>query len=86
MIKINQGTSRWLLTQEDKDNGYFYPQTFKPTALRGANNYGTTETNPYVVLEILKELVNEVGINPADICSRRSDDRYLWSQLPGLVC
>jgi hypothetical protein len=66
-IKINQGTSRWLLTQEDKDNGYFYPQTFKPTALRGSTNYGTTETNPYVVLEILKELVNEVGINPADI-------------------
>ena len=35
-IKINQGTSRWLLTQEDKDNGYYYPQTFKPTALRGS--------------------------------------------------
>jgi hypothetical protein len=67
LIKINQGTSRWLLTQEDKDNGYFYPQTFKPTALRGSTNYGTTETNPYVVLELLKELVNEMGINPADI-------------------
>ncbi len=66
-IKINQGTSRWLLTQEDKDNGYFYPQTFKPTALRGASNYGTTETNPYVVLELLKELVNEAGIDQADI-------------------
>ncbi len=67
LIKINQGTSRWLLTQEDKDNGYFFPQTFKPTALRGADNYGTTETNPYVVLELLRELVNEAGINPADI-------------------
>ncbi len=66
-IKINQGTSRWLLTQEDKDNGYFYPQTFKPTALRGAANYGTTETNPYVVLEILRELVNDAGIDQADI-------------------
>jgi len=66
-IKINQGTSRWLLTQEDKDNGYFYPETFTPTALRGSSNYGTTETNPYVVLELLRELVNEVGINQADI-------------------
>jgi hypothetical protein len=66
-IKINQGTSRWLLTQEDKDNGYFYPQTFKPTALRGADNFGTTETNPYVVLELLKELVNEMGIDQEDI-------------------
>jgi hypothetical protein len=66
-IKINQGTSRWLLTEEDKDNGYFYPMTFKPTALRGSTNYGTTETNPYVVLELLRELVNDLGINPADI-------------------
>jgi len=66
-IKINQGTSRWLLTDEDKENGYFYPQVFKPTSLRGSTNFGTTETNPYVVLEILKELVNEMGIDPADI-------------------
>ena len=66
-IKINQGTSRWLLTQEDKDNGYYYPQAFKPTALRGSNNYGTTETNPYVVLELLRELVNELNIDQADI-------------------
>lgn len=66
-IKINQGTSRWLLTQEDKDKGYYYPLTFKPTALRHAENFATTETNPYTVLEILRELVNEVGINQADI-------------------
>ena len=67
LIKINQGTSRWLLTQEDKDNGYFYPQKFKPTALRGSTNYGTTETGPYIVLELLREMVNELGINQADI-------------------
>ena len=66
-IKINQGTSRWLLTQDDKDNGYFYPQVYKPSALRESTNFGTTETNPYVVLELLRELVNELGINPSDI-------------------
>jgi hypothetical protein len=66
-IKINQGTSRWLLSQQDKDNGYYYPETFEPTALRVSSNYGATETNPYVVLELLKELVNETCINPADI-------------------
>jgi hypothetical protein len=66
-IKINQGTSRWLLTQDDKDKGYYYPLTFKPTALRHAENYGTTETGPWLVLEILRELVNEMGINQADI-------------------
>jgi hypothetical protein len=67
LIKINQGTSRWLLTQEDKDNGYYYPQTFKDSPGRERANYGTTETNPYVVLELLNELVNELGINQADI-------------------
>jgi hypothetical protein len=67
LIKINQGTSRWLLTQEDKDKGYYYPLSFKPTALRHAENYGTTETGPWLVLELLRELVKEMGINQADI-------------------
>ena len=29
-IKINQGTARWLLTQEEKNNGYYYPTTLNP--------------------------------------------------------
>jgi len=66
-IKINQGTSRWLLTDEDKENGYGYPDKFEPTPLRQAACYGTTETNPYMVLEILRELVNECGVEQADI-------------------
>ena len=66
-IKINQGTSRWLLTDEDKENGYYYPETFEPTPLRRAECYGTCETGPYFVLEILRELVNECGIAQEDI-------------------
>jgi len=66
-IKINQGTSRWLLTDEDKENGYYYPEKFEPTPLRQAACYGTTETGPYLVLEILNELVNECGVNQEDI-------------------
>jgi hypothetical protein len=66
-IKINQGTSRWLLTQEDKDNGYYYPATLKPEEKRRIESMGPTETNPYIVLEILRELVNESGVNQADI-------------------
>jgi hypothetical protein len=66
-IKINQGTSRWLLSQEDKNNGYYYPTTLKPNEERRRTSFGPTETNPYVVLEILRELVNELGINQADI-------------------
>jgi len=66
-IKINQGTSRWLLTQEDKNNGYYYPATLKPEEERRRLSLGPTETNPYVVLELLRELVNELGVNQADI-------------------
>jgi len=66
-IKINQGTSRWLLTDEDKENGYYFPETFEPTPLRQAACYGTCETGPYFVLEILRELVNECGIAQEDI-------------------
>ena len=66
-IKINQGTSRWLLSQEDKNNGYYYPETLPPEDDRRRFSLGPTETNPYVVLELLRELVNEVGVNQADI-------------------
>jgi hypothetical protein len=66
-IKINQGTSRWMLSQEDKDNGYNYPLVFKPGGQRIKACYGATETGPYIVLELLRELVNELGINQSDI-------------------
>ena len=66
-VKINQGTSRWLLTQEDKDKGYYYPTTLKPEEKRRITSMGPTETNPYTVIEILRELVNESGVNQADI-------------------
>lgn len=66
-VKINQGTSRWLLSKEDKNKGYYYPETLKPEEERRRLSLGPTETNPYVVLELLRELVNELGVNQADI-------------------
>ena len=70
-IKINQGTARWLLTDEDKANGYYYPQVFEaastPSGQRTPDTYGTTETNPYVILEVLKQLVHDCGIAQEDI-------------------
>ena len=66
-IKINQGTARWLLSQENKDNGYYYPSILNPDGEQQEANFGTTETEPYVVLELLRELVNEMGIAQADI-------------------
>jgi len=66
-IKINQGTSRWVLNQEDKANGYNLPASLKPNEERRRISLGATETGPYVVLELLRELVNELGVNQADI-------------------
>jgi len=66
-IKINQGTSKWMLSQEDKDNGYNYPEVFKHGGQRIKESYGATETGPYIVLELLRELVKESGIDQKDI-------------------
>jgi hypothetical protein len=66
-IKINQGTAKWLLTQENKDNGYYYPTNVDPDDTRTTSSLAPTETEPYVVLEILRELVTECGIDQADI-------------------
>jgi hypothetical protein len=66
-IKINQGTSRLGLTPEDKANGFYYPSTLKPGEERRKSTFGATETGPYIVLELLRELVNESGVNQADI-------------------
>lgn len=66
-IKINQGTSRLGLTPEEKDNGFYYPTKLKPGEEKRKPVFGATETGPYVVLEILRELVNEVGIDQKDI-------------------
>jgi hypothetical protein len=66
-IKTNQGTSRGLLTQEEKDQGYYYPANLEPDNSRRSTSFGTTETHPYVVLELLRQLVNEFGIDQTDI-------------------
>ncbi len=66
-IKINQGQSRWVLTQKDKDNGYYIPKTLEKGEERRIQNFIPTETSPYVVLEVLRELVNEQGVNQEDI-------------------
>lgn len=65
-IKINQGQSRWLLSQEDKDNGFAVPRTLASSQERSRRSYIPTETGPYAVLELLRELV-DAGVNQEDI-------------------
>lgn len=66
-IKINQGTSSWIFSQEEKDNGYVFSTTSKGAQMRRFKNRGATETAPYIVLELLRELVNVAGVKQTDI-------------------
>jgi hypothetical protein len=66
-IKINQGQSRWVLVQQDKDNGFYLPKTLAEGQERRTNNFVPTEQGPYVVLEVLRELINDAGIPQENI-------------------
>ncbi len=91
-IKINQGTSRLGLTDEDKRKGFYYPSKLRPGEEKRKNTFGATETGPYIVLELLRELVNESGLDQADItvgdpmtdiCGHNYD---VWfAEFPGVV-
>ncbi|HEX2975662.1 MAG TPA: DUF362 domain-containing protein [Bacteroidales bacterium] len=68
-IKINQGQSRWVLNQADKDNGFYIPKNLTDSQAdkRRKADMIPTENGPYVVLELLRELINEVGVAQEDI-------------------
>jgi hypothetical protein len=66
-IKINQNSSRGVLGSETAKNGFNVPVTLKPGEGGRKSGMGSTDTGPYIVLEILRELVNNAGVNQADI-------------------
>lgn len=66
-IKINQGTASWSLSKDDQNNGYSVPAQATPGQTRRGRYNGATETSPYVVLELLRELVNNAGVSQEDI-------------------
>ena len=65
-IKINQGQAGWTLSKADKENGYALPKTLPEKDSR-RTSMEPTENGPYLVLELLKELVNDCGVDQADI-------------------
>ena len=65
-IKINQGQAGWTLSKADKENGYALPKSLPEKDNRRVS-MEPTENGPYVVLELLRELINECGIDQADI-------------------
>jgi hypothetical protein len=68
-IKINQTSGRGRLRQAEREKGnFYYPETpSNHTGKRGTTDLGTCETSPYIVLQILRQLVNECGIKQSDI-------------------
>jgi hypothetical protein len=65
-IKINQTSGRGRLNNAKRSAGdYNYPA---PTNVKaGSPSLGTCETTPFLVLELLRQLVNECGIKQSDI-------------------
>lgn len=66
-IKINQGQAGWILTKDDKEKGNVVGKTPLAAGDRKRLNMIPTETGPYAVLELLKELVNEYKVDQKDI-------------------
>lgn len=66
-IKINQGTANGKLRPDDIKNGFYIPlrMTDSDRAIQGLE--GTCETYPDMVLELLRELVNEAGVDQRNI-------------------
>ncbi len=66
-LKINQGTASWLLTAQEKANGFALQQSGTISPSWRATNYAATETGPFVVLNILRQLVNVAKVPQENI-------------------
>jgi hypothetical protein len=67
-IKINQTSGRGRLRQSEREEGnYYYPESHGGKSDDGRQYLGTCETDQYIVLLLLRQLVNDCGINQADI-------------------
>lgn len=91
-IKINQNTSRVLIRKDDKNDGYHVPDELKPGEEKRKTSYGSSDTGPFLVLELLRELVNEAGVSQSDIaigdpmCPLFGHNYDLWfNEFPGIA-
>ncbi len=66
-IKVNQGTANGMFRKITQKTGFDVPQRMVESQGAKEGKYGTCETYPNVVLEILRELVYVVGVDPKDI-------------------
>ena len=66
-IKINQGTATWLLTAQEKAAGFAIQQTGTIQPSWRASYYAAAETGPFVVLNLLRQLINVAGVPQENI-------------------
>jgi hypothetical protein len=68
-IKINQTSGRGRLRIAERARGnFYYPDPPKPKQGEERKaNLGTCETSPFIVLEILRQLINDCGVSQSDI-------------------
>lgn len=66
-IKINQGTATWLLTAQEKAAGFAIQQSGTIQPSWRASYYAAAETGPFVVLNLLRQLINVAGIPQENI-------------------
>jgi hypothetical protein len=66
-IKINQGTANGKLRPDDIKNGFYIPARMTGSERAKQGLEGTCETYPNTVLELLRQLVHEAGIEQKDI-------------------
>jgi hypothetical protein len=64
-IKINQTSINSY--RAGQGNGYFLPETMTQSENAKAGKAGTCETQPYIPLEIIRQLVNVAGVDQKDI-------------------
>ncbi|MBN2635124.1 MAG: DUF362 domain-containing protein [Prolixibacteraceae bacterium] len=70
-IKLNQGQANWVVSRGDWENGvedgYRLSRLNPEGDKRDPRSMTPTENGPYVVLELLRQLVNEAGVKQEDI-------------------
>ena len=66
-IKVNAVSANWMVKQGDNSDGYYYPATITDSEHAKKGMTGNCDMYPNVVLELLRELVYEAGVDQKDI-------------------
>jgi hypothetical protein len=66
-IKVDGVSANWMVKQGNNSDGYYYPATLLESENAKKGMTGNCDMYPSVVLELLRELVYEAGVDQKDI-------------------